>query len=47
MRNELGSDLEEIPDGDFVFLRRKSAKLKPIFCFFAHSFCDEKFNTNP
>lgn len=32
----LGNDLELIPDGDFVLLRRKSAKLKPIFCFYRY-----------
>lgn len=37
MRNILGRDLEEIPDGDYVFLRRRSAKLRPIFCIFAYT----------
>lgn len=36
MRNQLGRDLEEIPDGDHTFLRRKSAKMKPIFCFYGY-----------
>lgn len=36
MRRLLGSDLEEIPDGDYVLLRRKSAMLKPIFCFYGY-----------
>lgn len=36
MRSRLGIDLEEIPDGDYVLLRRKSAMLKPIFCFYGY-----------
>lgn len=35
MRTKLGKDLEEINDGDFVFLRRESAKLIPIYCTYA------------
>ena len=35
MREKLGNDLEEIPDGDYIFLRRKSAKRIPIFCIFS------------
>lgn len=31
---KLGHDLEIIPDGDYVLLRRNSAKYKPIFCFY-------------
>lgn len=46
MRKKFGKDLEEIPDGDYVFLRRKSAKFKPIFCLFAYkavdAICDGK-----
>jgi len=37
MRALLGTDLEEIPDGDYVFLRRHSAKRKPIFCFYGYT----------
>lgn len=37
MRNKLGDDLEEIADGDFTFLRRESAKVKPIFCVFSYT----------
>lgn len=46
MRKKFGKELEEIPDGDYVFLRRKSAKFKPIFCLFAYkavdAICDGK-----
>ena len=37
MRTQLGADLEEIPDGNYVFLRRHSAKRKPIFCFYGYT----------
>ena len=37
MRKKLGKDLEQIPDGDYIFLRRRSAKLKPTFCVFAYT----------
>ena len=37
MRALLGTDLEEIPDGDYVFLRRHSAKRKPIFCLYGYT----------
>lgn len=37
MRKILGNDLEEISDGDFIFLRRKSAKTKPIYCIFGYT----------
>lgn len=32
----LGSDLETIADGEYLFLRRRSAKFRPIFCIFAY-----------
>ena len=35
-RQRLKKDLEEIEDGNFILLRRKSAKLKPIFCFYGY-----------
>ena len=44
MRTKLGSDLEEIPDGDFLYLRRYSAKTKPIFCIYAHKNLDASAN---
>lgn len=31
----IDEDIEEIEDGKYIFLRRKSAKFIPIFCFFA------------
>lgn len=34
MKRKLGEDLEIIEDLEYVMLRRKSAKLIPIFCFF-------------
>lgn len=37
MKNKLGEDLEKIIDGEYVFLRRKSAKLIPIFCVFSYT----------
>lgn len=40
MRKNLGKDLEEILDGDYVYLRRKSAKFKPIFCNYAYTAMD-------
>lgn len=40
MKNELGRDLEQIIDGDYVILRRKSAKLKPIFCMYSYTAAD-------
>ena len=46
MRKKLGKDLEEIPDGDYIFLRR-SAKLKPIFCVFAYTANDAIKDGNP
>lgn len=36
MQATLKSDLEVIPDGPFCLLRRKSAKLKPIYCYYAY-----------
>ena len=35
-KQQLGDDLEVIEDGDYVMLRRHSAKLVPIFCFFCY-----------
>ena len=37
MKNYLGRDLETIEDGEFLFLRRKSAKFRPIFCIYAYT----------
>lgn len=37
MKNELGNDLEQIEDGDYIILRRRSAKLKPIFCMYSYT----------
>jgi hypothetical protein len=37
LENKFGGDLEVIPDGDYSYLRRRSAKLKPIFCIFAYT----------
>lgn len=37
VKNKLGNDLEIVSDGDYSFLRRKTAKLKPIFCAFAYT----------
>lgn len=36
MKSQLGSDLEVLNDGKFKLLRRKSAKLKPIFCLYGY-----------
>lgn len=36
MKNLLGKDLEIIDDGAFKLLRRKSAKMKPIFCLYGY-----------
>ena len=46
MINKLGSNLEIIPDGDYSFLRRKSAKFKPIFCMFAYTAGDALCNSD-
>lgn len=40
MRIKLGKDLEEIDDGEFIYLRRKSAKFKPIFCVYGYKISD-------
>lgn len=40
MKNKLGKDLEIIDDDEYVLLRRKSAKLKPIFCFYGYKAAD-------
>lgn len=46
MYEKLGKDLEIINDGDYSLLRRKSAKLRPIFCAFAYTVEDSlKSNT--
>lgn len=37
MKTKFGADLEILSDGTYSFLRRKSAKLKPIFCAFAYT----------
>lgn len=37
METELGRDLEQINDGGYVILRRRSAKLKPIFCMYSYT----------
>lgn len=37
MKRKLGDDLEEINLNDHILLRRKSAKLKPIFCFYGYT----------
>ena len=37
MGKDLGRDLEIIPDGDFVYLRRRSAKFRPIYCLYAYT----------
>ena len=34
-REKLGEDLEILPDGDFVLLRRKSTYFIPTFCFYS------------
>ncbi|MCT1389830.1 hypothetical protein M4D76_16160 [Peribacillus frigoritolerans] len=34
-RGKLGEDLEILPDGDFVLLRRKSTYFIPTFCFYS------------
>lgn len=47
MRKKLGNDLEEIQDGDYVFLRRKSSKLKPIFCWYAYTAEDAVYDGKP
>lgn len=37
MSNLLGKDLEIIEDNDYILLRRKSSKFKPIFCLYAYT----------
>lgn len=37
MKAKLGRDLEQIHDGDYIILRRRSAKLKPIFCMYSYT----------
>jgi len=37
MRSLLQKDLEEIEDSDYVMLRRRSSKFKPIFCFYGYT----------
>ena len=34
MRKQLGDDLEEINDGKYILLRRKSSKTVPVFCIY-------------
>lgn len=34
---KLGNDLEEISKSGYVLLRRKSAKFKPIYCFYGYT----------
>lgn len=40
MQSKLGADLEVIPDGEYVLLRRHSAKKRPIFCFYGYKAVD-------
>lgn len=47
MQLTLGHDLEIIPDGEFRLLRRKSAKLKPIYCFYSYTAKDALNDGNP
>lgn len=47
MKNKLGKDLEILPDNNYCFLRRKSAKLKPIFCFFSYTAEDALHDKQP
>lgn len=44
MRLRLKNDLEEIEEGDFVYLRRRSAKLKPIFCMYSYKIADAEID---
>lgn len=37
MKRKFGNDIEEIKKNGYVLLRRKSAKLKPIFCFYGYT----------
>lgn len=37
MKHKLGNDLIVFQEGDYVLLRRKSAMLKPIFCFYQYT----------
>ncbi len=37
MKSLLKKDLEVIDDNDYVLLRRKSAKFKPIYCFYGYT----------
>ena len=46
MKIKLGKDLEEIDDGEFVFLRRESAKHIPIFCVYAFTVGEANQNAN-
>lgn len=46
MKTVLGKDLEIIDDGEFVFLRRKSAKNIPIFCMYGLTVGDVNCNNN-
>lgn len=47
MKKTLGHDLEIIADGEFRLLRRKSAKLKPIYCYYAYKAKDALEDGNP
>jgi hypothetical protein len=38
--NYLGDDLEQMPDGDCVLLRRRSSHLIPTFCIYGLSVGD-------
>lgn len=37
MKKRLGYDLEIFTEGEYTYLRRKSAKLKPIFCAYGYT----------
>jgi len=47
MRFQLGKDLEVLPDGEYRLLRRKSSKLKPIYCFYSYKAGDALVDGQP
>lgn len=47
MQALLKKDLEIIEDGDYCLLRRRSAKLKPIYCFYAYKAKDILLDGQP
>lgn len=47
MQTILENDLEIIPDGEYCLLRRHSAKLKPIYCYYSYTAKDALSDGKP